>query len=225
MPSRRPGRTVASVFTRVLVVLDSRSDRRDALVLGAQLVDPGGALVVADLLATESTRLAAGAADAARRRARLRDAGDEVYATLGPDPRVRYLPVSGLPMAEAITAIARREGAQAIVLAQRLVGEGPEAGQLIEHAPCPVVIAPYGHRFDRAFAPRRIGVGPGDSRAEQWVAGGPTRRVAAVVEKGGAEVDLLVLGSGADGEALRRATRPVLVVGDAAAATAVPARR
>lgn len=142
------------MFARVLVAIDSRSGRRDALVLGSQLVDARGTLVVADLLPTTSTPLAGDTAGAARRRDQLRDGGDEVYATLGPDPRVHYLPVSGLPLVDAVVAIARRERAEAIVVGER-VGRGPDRHLLIEHAPCAVVIAPYGHRFAREFLPER----------------------------------------------------------------------
>ncbi len=152
------------MFASVLVAIDSRSGRRDALVLGAQLVDARGTLVVADLLPTTSTLLAGDTAGGARRGDRLRDAGDEVYATLGPDPRVHYLPVSGLPLVEAVVAIAGRERAEAIVVGEH-VGRGPDGHMLIKRAPCAVVIAPYGHRFVREFAPARdllvVGASPG----------------------------------------------------------------
>jgi nucleotide-binding universal stress UspA family protein len=224
-----------SVFARVVVALDSRSDRRDALVLSAQLAGADGAVVVADLLPTGPTPLAGGTAAAARRRERLRDAGEEVYATLGPDPRVRYLPVSGLPLADAVISLAGRERADVIVIGQRLVGHGTETARLIARSPCPVAIAPYGHRFARAFAPGRVGVVAGDSGAEEWLAAaqrlapeadtvllGGRAEAARVAQS--AEVDLVVIDRG-DDEVLRQAACPVLVVGKAAAPLIVAAAR
>jgi nucleotide-binding universal stress UspA family protein len=146
------------VFVRVVIVLDSRVDGRDALLLGAQLAAADGTLVVAHLLDTAAAPLAGGTQAAAVRRDRLRDRGDEVYATLGPDPRVRYLPVSGLPVGDAAVALARHERAEVIVMGQSLLGNDPDARRLLARAPCPVAVAPYGHRFARASAPAHIAV-------------------------------------------------------------------
>jgi nucleotide-binding universal stress UspA family protein len=150
------------MFARVLMVLDSRADGRDALVLGAQLTDEDGALLVAHVLQTAPVPLAASARDAATQRARLRDYRDEVYATLGPDPRVRYLPVSGLPLAEAAAVLARREQAQVIVIGQSLLSRGGDAHALVANAPCPVAVAPYGHRFARSSELARIALASDD---------------------------------------------------------------
>src|SRR5262245_10146518 len=130
--------TLGSMYARVLTLLDSRADRRDALVLGAQLTDEDGALLVADVLQTAPVALDGSARDAARQRARLRDYRGEVYATLGPDPRVRYLPVSGLLLAEAAVVLARREQAQVIVIGQDLFSRSGDAHELVANAPCPV---------------------------------------------------------------------------------------
>jgi hypothetical protein len=112
-------------------------------------------------MTTSAAPLTGGTEAAARRRAGLRDAGEEVYATLGPDPRVRYLPLSGLPFADAVGAVARRERPDAIVVGQNLVSSEPGVGQLLADAPCPVAVAPHGHRFVRGFAPARITVACG----------------------------------------------------------------
>ena len=152
------------MFARVLVALDSRSGRRDALVLGAQLARADGAVIVADLLPTGPTPLAGGSAASARRRDSLRDAGAEVYATLGPDTRVHYLPVSGLPLADAVGAIARGQRASVIVLPQSVAGD---IARLVADAPCPIAIAPYGHRFARAFEPRHVAVAAQGARADE----------------------------------------------------------
>jgi nucleotide-binding universal stress UspA family protein len=146
------------VFASALVALTGHIEGRDALVLAAQLAGDDAPIVVAHVMATSAAPLTGGTEAAARRRARLRDAGAEVYATLGPDPRVRYLPVSGMPFADAIEALARRERPDAIVVGQNILGGEPGMARLLAEAPCPVVVAPYGHRFVRAFAPARITV-------------------------------------------------------------------
>jgi hypothetical protein len=210
------------VFARVLVALDSRSGRRDALVLGAQLARADGAVIVADLLPTGPTPLAGGSAAASeRRRDSLRDAGAEVYATLGPDARVHYLPVSGLPLADAVGAIARGQRASVIVLPQSVAGD---AARLVADVTCPIAIAPYGHRFARAFVPRHVAVAAHGARTDELraaaerllptCAGGFVDRVA--------DADLLVV-AGVDTEQLRQAACPVLVIGERAAASLSPA--
>lgn len=146
------------VFASVLVALAGHIEARDALVLAAQLADDDAPIVVAHVMATSAAPLTGGTEAAARRRARLRDGGVEVYATLGPDPRVRYLPVSGMPFADAIEALARRERPDAIVVGQNILAGEPGMARLLAEAPCPVVVAPYGHRFVRAFEPARITV-------------------------------------------------------------------
>jgi hypothetical protein len=117
--------------------------------------------VVAHVMATSAAPLIGGAEAATRRRAGLRDAGGEVYATVGPDPRVRYLPVSGMPFADAVQALARRERSDAIVVGQNMLAGEPGMARLLAEAPCPIVLAPYGHRFVRAFAPARVTVACG----------------------------------------------------------------
>ena len=77
------------VFASVLVALAGHIEGRDALVLAAQLAGDDAPIVVAHVMATSAAPLTGGTEAAARRRAGLRDAGGEVYATLGPDPRVR----------------------------------------------------------------------------------------------------------------------------------------
>jgi hypothetical protein len=205
------------VFARVLVALDSRSGRRDALVLGAQLARADGAVIVADLLPTAPTPLAAGSAASARRRDRLQDAGAEVYATLGPDARVHYLPVSGLPLADAVGAIARGQRASVIVLPQSVAGD---AARLVADVTCPIAIAPYGHRFARAFMPRRaVAVASRSARADELRAA--AKRVLPACEARFvdpvADADLLVVGD-VDAEQLRQAACPVLVIGEHALA-------
>jgi nucleotide-binding universal stress UspA family protein len=140
------------MFQRVIAVMPGAAESRDALVLGSQSTNRDGVLVAANVLASEPARLDGGPAGAARRRADLRDAGEEVYATLGADSRVRYVTLSGAPLAEAIRDLAHRERADAIVIGQNAVaGDGP-ASQLVARAPCVVLIAPVGHRFRRPSA-------------------------------------------------------------------------
>ena len=186
------------VFASIVVALSGPAEGRDGLVLAAQLAQADARMVVAHVMATSAAPLTGGIEGTTRRRASLREAGEEVYATLGPDPRVSYLPFSGLPFAEAVMALAHRERADAIVVGQNLVSGEPGVGQLLADAPCPVIVAPYGHRFVRAFVPVRITVacGPpgtideavglattlavragadvrliaaGDARAEEWL--------------------------------------------------------
>jgi nucleotide-binding universal stress UspA family protein len=191
--ARAPVRAYArSVFARVLIALDSRADSRDALVLAAQLPRADGELVVAHILDTEATPLAGGTRAAASRRDRLRDRGEEVYATLGPDPRVRYLPVSGLPLADALITLARRERAEVLVIGQDLVGRDPEARRLVAGAPCPVAVAPYGHRFAGAFAPARIAV----ACAATDLAPHAVRLAEGLARGVGADLRLLAVGDG-----------------------------
>ncbi len=210
------------MFARVLVALDSRSGRRDALVLGAQLARADGAVIVADLLPTGPTSLAGGSAASARRRDSLRDAGAEVYATLGPDARVHYLPVSGLPLADAVGAIARGQRASVIVLPQSVAGD---IARLVADAPCPIAIAPYGHRFARAFEPRHVAVAAQGARADELRAAAelllPTCAGGFVDPV--ADADLLVV-AGVDTEQLRQAACPVLVIGERALAPLNPAQ-
>ena len=210
---------------RVLVALDSRSGRRDALVLAAQLAGAGGALVVADLLPTVLTPLAGGSEAGARRRESLRDGGAEIYATLGPDPRVHYLPVSGLPFVDAVVSRAQNDHAEVIVIGQSLARDRADIERLVASAPCPIAVAPYGHRFVRAFAPARIGIAVGDDRAERWLTSAlwlAPGAHAVTVETTVPDVDLLVVGRAED-EVLRQAPCPVLLVGERAAAALNPA--
>jgi nucleotide-binding universal stress UspA family protein len=145
---------------------------------------------VAHVMATSPAPLAGGSEAAASRRASLRDAGEEVYAALGPDPRVRYLPISGVPFAEALRSVARRERADAVVVGQNLLAHEPGARELVASAPCVVVVAPYGHRFVRAFAPARITVACGPPGA-----GDDAVRLATVLGKRiGAHVRLIAGG-------------------------------
>jgi nucleotide-binding universal stress UspA family protein len=137
------------MFHRVIVVMPGGSESRDALVLGAQSANRDGVVVAANVLASEPAPLSGGPAGAARRRADLRDAGEEVYATLGADERVHYITLSGVPLADAIRDLARRERADAIVVGQNAVSGSSPASQLVAGAPCVVLVAPVGHRFRR----------------------------------------------------------------------------
>jgi nucleotide-binding universal stress UspA family protein len=138
------------VFASVLVALSAQAEGRDALVLGGQLVDADGSLVVGQVITTASAPLAGGPQAGARQR---EHAGGEVYATLGPDPRARYVRLSGLPFADAIGTLARRTSPDAIVVGQSLLGREPGMRRLLREAPCPIAVAPYGHRFVRGFRP------------------------------------------------------------------------
>jgi nucleotide-binding universal stress UspA family protein len=189
------------MFASVLVALAGQAEGRDALVLAAQLADADGRIVVTHVMATSPAPLTGGSEAAARRRASLRDAGEEVYAALGPDPRVRYLPISGVPFAEAVRSVARRERTDAVVLGQNLLGQEPGARELVASAPCPVVVAPYGHRFVRAFTPARVTVacgppGPGDDAV---------RLATVLAERVGAHVRLIAAGDGLADEWLAHA--------------------
>jgi nucleotide-binding universal stress UspA family protein len=140
------------MFQRVIVVMPGAMESRDALVLGAQSANRDGVVVAANVLASEPAPLDGGPAGAARRRADLRDAGEEVYATLGADERVRYITLSGVPLPDAIRDLARRERADAIVIGQNAVSGSSSASQLVAGAPCVVLVAPVGHRFRRPAA-------------------------------------------------------------------------
>jgi nucleotide-binding universal stress UspA family protein len=167
-------------------------------------------------MATSAAPLTGGTEAAGRRRAHLRDAGEQVYATLGPDPRVRYLPLSGMPFADAVEALARRERPDAIVVGQNILAGEPGVAQLLADPPCPVVMAPYGHRFVRAFAPARITVACGPA--------GPTddavALAAALAERVDADVRLIAAGEHAAEEWLAHAQG----LAPAAAATRIAGR-
>jgi universal stress protein family protein len=153
--------TVDPMFGSVLVGLSGKADFRDALALGARLTRADGTLLVAHAMPTSATPLTGGSIAAARRRDQLRDAGEEVYAAVGPDPRVRFVPVSGLPFAEAVAMLAARERSDAIVIGQNLLARDADAHALLDAAPCPVAVAPYGYRFVRVAEPPRITVACG----------------------------------------------------------------
>jgi hypothetical protein len=185
------------VFASVLVALAGHIEGRDALVLAAQLADDDAPIVVAHVMGTSAAPLTGGTDAAARRRAGLRDASGDVYATLGPDPRVHYLPVSGMPFADAVEALARRERPDVIVVGQNMLAGESGMARLIADASCPIIVAPYGHRFVRGFAPARITVacapaGPIDEAVA--LAG-------ALAERVGADVRLIAAGDDAAAEA------------------------
>lgn len=204
------------VFASIVVALSGRAEGRDALVLAAQLAQADARVVVAHVMATSAAPLTAGIEGAARRRASLRDAGEEVYATLGPDPRVSYLPLSGLPFADAVIALARRERPDAIVVGQNLVSSESGFGRVLADAPCPVVVAPYGHRFVRSFVPARINVACGPPGATDHAVALATT----LAERAGADVRLIAAGGGRTEEWLSHAQR----LAPAAAATRVAGR-
>jgi nucleotide-binding universal stress UspA family protein len=148
------------MFGSVLVALSGQADFRDALALGARLTRADGALLVAHAMTTSATPLTGGTAAAASRRERLRDAGEEIYAAVGPDSRIRFVPLSGLPFAEAVALLAEREHSDAIVIGQNLLARD-DAHALLASTPCPVAVAPYGYRFVRVAAPRiTVACGP-----------------------------------------------------------------
>jgi nucleotide-binding universal stress UspA family protein len=135
------------MFERVIVVIPGTTEARDSLVLGSQITRAGGSLLVAHVVESEPAPLTGGPLAAAHRRAQLRDAGEEVYATLGPDERVRYVTVSGAPLAEAVRDLARRERAEAIVIGQNALAPDGSVSRLLSGAPCVLLVAPVGHRF------------------------------------------------------------------------------
>jgi nucleotide-binding universal stress UspA family protein len=141
------------MFQRVIVVMPGATESRDALVLGSRITSHDGITVAANVLVSEPAPLSGGPDAAARRRADLRDAGEQVYATLGPDARLRYVTLSGAPLPEAVRDLARREDADAIVIGQNALSADESASRLLTSAPCVVLIAPIGHRFRRAGAP------------------------------------------------------------------------
>lgn len=123
----------------------------------------------------------------ARRRELLRDAGEEIYATLGPDPRVRYLPLSGAPFPESVSALARRGRFDVVVVGQNVLSSEPGTRQLLAAAACSVAVAPHGHRFVRDFAPARITVSCGPPGP----ADGVVLLAAAIAERVGASMRLI----------------------------------
>jgi hypothetical protein len=153
--------TVDPMFGSVLVALSGQADFRDALALGARLTREDGTLLVAHAMTTSAAPLTGGSEAAARRRDRLRDAGEEIYAAVGPDPRIRFVSLSGLPFAEAVAMLAARERSDAIVIGQNLLARESDAHALLTGAPCSVAIAPYGYRFIHAAEPPRITIACG----------------------------------------------------------------
>jgi hypothetical protein len=219
------GPTVTRMFSSVLVAVAGDTDIRDALVLGAQVADGDGNVVVAHVLDTPAAPREGGGHAAASRRARLLDIGEVMYATLGPDPRVRYLVMAGIPFTNAVAGAAVRERAEAIVIGQNALGRS-DVRRLIAGAPCPVAVAPYGHRFVRSFALASVAASLDGSesgrRAERLavrVARAAGAELQIVSSPSGPElaartpgdIDLLVIGRVAD-ELLRQARCPVLAL-------------
>lgn len=185
--------SLGRVFQRVLIATDAVAASRDALVLGAHLTDRGGEILVAALLSAQPQTLSGGAVAAAARRAALRDGGEDVYATLGPDPRVRFMTLADESFAAAAAEAARRFEAQAVVVGQDVLGGGIGLQELMRPgATFALVIAPFGQRFVSAYAPRRVVV-----RTSPLLAGDESelaRRVLSLIDQT-AELDLLVLPS------------------------------
>jgi hypothetical protein len=204
------------VFASVLVALAGHIEGRDALVLAAQLADDDAPIVVTRVMATSAPQLTGGTEAVAGRRVDLRDGGGEVYATLGPDPRVRYVPVSGMPFADVVEALARRERPDAIVVGQNMLAGEPGTARLLAEAPCPILVAPYGHRFVRAFAPARITLACGPA--------GPIddamALMSALAERVGADMRLIAAGD----DAAERWLAHARALAPAAAATRVAGR-
>jgi nucleotide-binding universal stress UspA family protein len=125
---------------------------------------------------------------------------------------VRYLPVSGMPFADVVEALARRERPDAIVVGQNMLAGEPGTARLLAQAPCPIVVAPYGHRFVRAFAPARLTVACGPAGPIDD-AGALT---SALAERVGADMRLIAAGD--DAAAQRRLARARALAPAAAAA-------
>ena len=153
------------MFASVLVALAGHTEGRDALVLAAQLADDDATIVVAHVMATSAAPLTGGTEAAARRRSHLRDAGEEVYATLGPDPRVRYLPLSGMPFADAVGRWRAASDPTRSSSARTCSPASPASRGCSPRRRARSSVAPYGHRFVRTFAPARITVACGPARA------------------------------------------------------------
>jgi nucleotide-binding universal stress UspA family protein len=218
------------VFHRILIAFDASTGGRDALVLGRQLVDAGGEVLVAAVLSGQPTPLNGGPGAVARRRAGLLDAGQEAYAALGSDVSAEYVTLSGVPFGLAVAAQARRIDAEAVVIGQDCFDPDRCDEDLHEllgpEAPCVAAIAPYGHRFVTSFEPERIGVlAAGSPHLERL--SGLTAAVPSVAELTAQtrRLDMLIVPTSASGghgagrpgrswwsRALHDAACPVLVV-------------
>jgi nucleotide-binding universal stress UspA family protein len=190
------------VLDHVVIALDGAEDGRDALILGAQLCGSRGRMIVAHVLVAPALDLADGpAADRPRQRAH------DVYATLGPDARARYLPMAGRPLTETLCELARRERTDLIVAGQRLFARGRAGAALLARAPCAVAVAPHGHRFRRGYLPERVALGTDDPAAVRFAA--RLGEVASASDR----ADLLVIGSAPEPGVLAQAPVPIVAAG------------
>ena len=152
-----------AMFASVLVALSGQAEGRDALVLGgAAGRRPTRTMVVAHVMATSAAPLTGGTEAAARRRApparrrrgglRRRSAPTRACAIC----RSRACPSpTRWRRSRAASDPTRSSSARTCSPAS------PVSRGCSPSAPCPVVVAPYGHRFVRAFAPARITVACG----------------------------------------------------------------
>lgn len=121
------------MFDRVLIVVDAHTGGRDALTLGRDVASPVGSIIVA-ILDEDAT-------------GRSLDA--EVYSAVRGDPRVTHLRVAGVPVRDAIPAIAAHLEAQVVVISQHVV-DPQLAKQLADHDRRWTLMVPcFGHRFQR----------------------------------------------------------------------------
>lgn len=150
----------------ILVGYDGSGHGEDALELGrllARLADAELLVVCAypeDPLgqSAAAVEVAQGVHEDAERRL------DAVRERLGPDARAELQAVGGSSPSAVLHELAERRGAQAIVVGathhgtalRRLAGSTPE--HVVDHAPCPVAVAPEGFAREHASALRQIAV-------------------------------------------------------------------
>src|SRR5436309_37266 len=132
------------MFTKVIIGVDGYSGGSDALRFAATLAADGAELVLADASAAGGARTVAAPPD-----------HETAFGGAGlarPDLALRLAPPSDLPAEAALHGLAAREGADLIVTGLSAAHAG------LSTTPCPLVVAPRGHRA-AAVAPRVIGVG------------------------------------------------------------------
>jgi nucleotide-binding universal stress UspA family protein len=155
----------------IVVGYDGSDHAADALELGRVLADLSGADVVVacaypeDPLAESATGGETSRElreDAEQRLARARE-------RVGVNRRVDFRALAGHSPSHVLHELAEQLGAEAIVLGathhgtalRLLAGSTPE--HVLDHAPCPVAVAPEGFAARGVTAPRRIAVGFDDS--------------------------------------------------------------
>jgi nucleotide-binding universal stress UspA family protein len=149
------------MFETIVVGFDGTPEGEDALALARALAAPGGRIIAACQYWYEPVTARVGKSGPGPEA--MRQDADGVLAAAPADVERRAVP--GASPARALQGLAEEEEPDLIVLgschrglrARALLGGTAE--RLLQGSPCPVAVAPRGHRDRAGAAPRRIVVG------------------------------------------------------------------